>query len=103
MMRASGILPVIDILLNELYPTEIRSQAIALSETTCMAVSACHMKLFPYMKSTLGYHGACFIYAFFGVVCAIWGAITIPDNRGKSLVKIEIMYEKKDKIEEVKD
>ena len=94
-MRSSGIHPVMHILMNELYPTEIRAQAIAIEETITMSIGACHMKLFPLIRNTIGYHGACFIYATFGVICAIWGAVTIPDNRGKSLVKVEQMYEEK--------
>ena len=27
---------------------------------------------------------------------ALWGLNTIPDNRGKSLIKVEEMYEKKE-------
>ena len=44
---------------------------------------------------TLGFHGACCIYAIMAFLCAFWGAATIPDNRGKSLVKVEEFYENK--------
>ena len=43
----------------------------------------------------LGFHGACCIYAILAYLCAFWGAATIPDNRGKSLVKVEEFYEDK--------
>ena len=45
----------------------------------------------------LGFHGACYIYAILAFLCAFWGAATIPDNRGKSLVKVEEFYENKSK------
>ena len=45
----------------------------------------------------LGFHGACYIYAVLAFLCAFWGAATIPDNRGKSLVKVEEFYENKTK------
>ena len=45
----------------------------------------------------LGFHGACCIYAILAYLCAFWGAATIPDNRGKSLVKVEEFYENKTK------
>ena len=45
----------------------------------------------------LGFHGACCIYAIMAFLCAFWGAATIPDNRGKSLVKVEEFYENKTK------
>ena len=37
----------------------------------------------------------CFLYAALDVAGCLWGLKTIPDNRGKSLIKIEEMYEKK--------
>ena len=82
-------------LLTEAYPTEIRTQAISLTETMFMGLSAVHLKLYPSMKKAFGFHGACCFYALMAFICAIWGAITIPDNRGKSLVKVEEFYEKK--------
>ena len=45
----------------------------------------------------LGFHGACYVYAILAYLCAFWGAATIPDNRGKSLVKVEEFYENKSK------
>ena len=32
------------------------------------------------------------------LICAIWGAATIPDNCGKSFVKVEEFYEDKAEI-----
>ena len=37
--------------------------------------------------------GVFLIYAVMGLICALWGAFTMPDNRGKSLVKVEELYE----------
>ena len=47
------------------------------------------------MKNAIDIHGCCFLYGGFAIINCIWGAYTIPDNRGKSLVKVEEMYEKK--------
>ena len=37
--------------------------------------------------------GICCLFSVFALILIIWGAFTIPDNRGKSLVKVEEMYE----------
>ena len=93
--RGIGTLPVIFTLMNETFPTEIRTQAIGISETIAMGFGSLNISLYPVMKNTFGFHMTCYFYAAMGTLNAIWGAITIPDNRGKSLVKVEEFYEKK--------
>ena len=44
------------------------------------------------MKNSLDIYGVCFLHAGFAIANSILGAFTIPDNRGKSLVKVEEMY-----------
>ena len=81
----------------EAYPTEIRTQAMSLNETMWLGLSAVHFQLYPSMKNTLGLHGAFCFYSIMAFICAFWGAVTIQDNRGKSLVKVEEFYEDKAK------
>ena len=94
-MRSVGILPVLMLLLSEVFPTEIRSQSIGLATAFEVACGAAVMKLFPQMKSSMSLHGLFFLYGAVGVATCLWGLKTIPDNRGKSLIKVEEMYEKK--------
>ena len=94
-MRSVGILPVLILLLSEVFPTEIRSQSIGLTLAFEMASGAAVMKLFPQMKKSFSLHGLFFLYGALGVATCLWGLKTIPDNRGKSLIKVEEMYEKK--------
>ena len=88
-----GTYSVMYTLLNELYPTEIRTESIALTETICLAIGATSLKLYPDLKNLLYDQGVFLIYAVMGLICALWGAFTMPDNRGKSLVKVEELYE----------
>ena len=44
------------------------------------------------MKHTMGLDGLCIYYGALCLACCAWGAFSIPDNRGKSLVKVEEMY-----------
>ena len=41
------------------------------------------------MKGSLGLDGTCLLYSSISFLVILWGAYTIPDNRGKSLVNVE--------------
>ena len=47
------------------------------------------------MRDYLSLYGLYFLYGASGLASALWGLKTILDNRGKSLIKVEEMYEKK--------
>ena len=47
------------------------------------------------MKNAMDIYGVCFLHAGIAIFNCILGAFTIPDNRGKSLVKVEENYKKK--------
>ena len=94
-VRATCILPVIYPVMSEVFPTEIRTQSIGLVESFTLASGAICMKFFPEMKNGMNLHGLFFLYGALGVICCFYGFMTIPDNRGKSLIKVEEMYETK--------
>ena len=94
-MRSIGILPVLHLLLSELFPTEIRTQSIGLVQASHLACGAIAMNFFPQMKNYMSLHGLFFFYGASGIASCFWGLKTIPDNRGKSLIKVEEMYENK--------
>ena len=93
-MRAIGTLPVSTTLVTELYPTEIRTQSIGITDTLSFAVGGANMLLFPDIKNLIGFHGVFLLYTIMSVITASWGAFSIPETRGKSLVKVEEIYEK---------
>ena len=78
------------------YVISLRTQAIALTETLALGVGATMLKLYPELKDIISFHGVFFFYSAMGIICALWGVFTIPDNRGKSLVKVEEIYENND-------
>ena len=94
-MRAIGIIPVLHSLLSEVFPTEIRTQSIGLVQATDWGSGALSINFFPQMKEYFSFHGLFFLYGATGLVNCLWALKTIPDNRGKSLVKVEEMYENK--------
>ena len=58
-----------------------------------MSSGAICMKFFPDMKNLLTLHGLFFFYGASGIINCLWGLKTIPDNRGKNLIKVKQMYE----------
>jgi len=47
----------------------------------------------PVQEKFMGLHGLLFFYGVLGIISCFWGLRKIPDNRGKSLVEVEEMYE----------
>ena len=85
--------------MSECYPTDIRTQSIGITRSFVMICYAACVKFFPDMKSAIGLSNCLFLYGSIAFLNCIWGVIFIPDNRGKSLVKVEEMYEKNNKNE----
>ena len=79
--------------MSEVFPTEIRTESIGLVQAVSVASGAVCMKFFPEMKNLMTMHGLFFFYGASCIVGCLWGLKTIPDNRGKSLIKVEEMYE----------
>ena len=46
-------------------------------------------KLYPVFVDNLGFHGAFWLYGGVMVLEVIYGSLSIPENRGQSLVKTE--------------
>merc|ERR1711892_641102 len=84
-----GFMAVIQLLLAESFPTEIRSYASGI----CGMFTAINMfgatKLYPVFVDNLGFHGAFWLYGGVMVLEVIYGSLSIPENRGQSLVKTE--------------
>ena len=46
-------------------------------------------KLYPFFVDWMGFHGTFWMYGCVMVVEVIYGALSLPENRGQSLVKTE--------------
>jgi len=88
-----GVLVVVQLLLAECFPTEIRSYASGI----CGALAAVNTfgatKLFPSLQSLMGFHGTFWLYGGVMFFSAVFGALCIPENRGESLVKTEDKFQ----------
>ena len=53
------------------------------------------VKVFTDLENVITVPGLSILNAVFGLILIIWGALTIPDNRGKSLGKISNTNQRK--------
>ena len=93
-MRAGGIMPMLHTLMNEMFPTEIRTLSIGITQACLVLSGFSSVKVFPKLDSSIGYPSLCLIYTIVGIIIIIWAYATVPDNRGKSLAKVEELQEK---------
>merc|ERR1711892_990536 len=94
-----GFQSIIQLLSAESFPTEIRSYASGL----CGAFTALNMfgatRLYPYFIESLGFYGTFWMYGGVMVLETIYGAFSIPENKGQSLVKTEDKMVNNKKVE----
>ena len=88
-IRGAGIEPVLHILTNEMFPMAIRTLSIGITQSAFLISGFVSVKIFPTLENAMGLGYVCVIYSFICVLVILWGLFTIPDNRGKSLVKVE--------------
>ena len=72
-----------------------RTLASGITKACMSIVGVLGIIAFPPMKRVIGLHGILFFYASICMLSTIWGYIKIPETRGKSLTKVEEMYEVK--------
>ena len=88
---------MIHLLSGESYPTEIRPLCVGVTHSISSTLSAINIKTYPYQLESMQFHGTFYMYAAANVAAVLWGAFTIPDNRGLSLAKVEENYESQKK------
>ena len=92
--------PVLYTLVGELFPTEIRTLAVGIVQSSFFASAFIIVKSFPDLRSLIGIHGVCYLYASLGLLNTFWSICTIPDNRGMSLIRVEESYERREERRE---
>ena len=88
-IRGAGIEPVLHILTNEMFPMAIRTLSIGITQSAFLISGFVSVKIFPTLENAMGLGYVCVIYSFICFLVILWGLFTIPDNRGKSLAKVE--------------
>lgn len=84
-----GVMSVVQLLLAESFPTEIRSYASGIVGASTAINMFGATKLYPSFLANLGLHGTFWMYGAVMFIEVIYGALSIPENKGESLVKTE--------------
>jgi SP family arabinose:H+ symporter-like MFS transporter len=89
---ATGMGPVVWIVMAEIFPTRVRSRALSLSTVAlwlaCLLVTATFLSLI----NTLGVSGTFFLYAFISIVAYFFILKTVPETKGRTLEEIEAQW-----------
>ena len=88
-------MPIIHLLVAELFPTDVRTVSTGLTLATSFGTSTVVVKMFPYLESLMGIGNMFFVFGVASLGVLAWGACLIPENKGLSLVKVEQKYEVK--------
>jgi MFS family permease len=92
--HSTGTYPVIQLLLGELFPTDIRSLAIGLTLSAVLCMGTTNILIYSYLIESFQFFGTFYFYAATSCVTLLWGIFQIPDNRGLSLAKVEEKFSK---------
>ncbi|XP_069364364.1 probable metabolite transport protein CsbC [Maniola hyperantus] len=99
----SGPYPVLEALLGEIYPIELKVHFFFFSGIIYMSSLSLIVLLLPTMVSAMGYHGLFLTNA--GIMCISLGYIwlRLPETKGRTLQEIEIYFKTKNfhEIDEV--
>ncbi|XP_046664102.1 facilitated trehalose transporter Tret1-like isoform X1 [Homalodisca vitripennis] len=85
---AIGVSPVTFIIMGEIFPTYIKSYAIAKLLMVLGTTAFIFVKCFPIMKSLLKPHGLFWLYAVSSLAFSIFFYYHLPETKGKSLSEI---------------
>jgi MFS family permease len=84
-----GIFPVMQMLMGELFPSDLRSLSIGLTISAGLCLGTTNILVYTYLVHFLQFFGTFYFYASVQFLALIWGFCMIPDNRGLSLAKVE--------------
>jgi hypothetical protein len=90
-----GLSTVIYILLSESFPTDIRTASVGIVHTLETVALMLNVKCYPILTATIGFPAVAYIYAAMICLMTLWGAATIRNTDGLTLVEVERMFEKK--------
>jgi MFS family permease len=92
---ASGLGPVPFAVVGEILPTDIKGKAAGFNMFACSITIFLVTKFFPSLVKLLGSGSTFLLFAVLGAIGTILVFIFVPETKGKTLVEIQKMLEKK--------
>ncbi|XP_045495344.1 facilitated trehalose transporter Tret1-like [Colias croceus] len=89
---AVGPYPVLEAMLTEINPLEIKTFNIVLMGILAGIVNFLAIKLAPSMFLVIGHHGVFFLNAFIAFMCLAYFWFFLPETKGRTLQEIELYF-----------
>ena len=89
-----GIISVKNILLSELFPTEIRSISVGIVEALANVAVYCSMMVYPIASGAGAFFELMLGYAAISAFMTVWAIFTVAETDNMSLVEIENSFRK---------
>ena len=94
-----GLLPALNILTGELFPTEIRNISVGIVKAVTYVAAYINMTVYPLISSSAdSFFELMLGYGAISAFMALWAIITVKDTDHLSLVEIERLY-KNDEVD----
>lgn len=91
----SGPYPVLEALLGEIYPLDVKVHMFFFSGSMLFASMSLTIVLLPIMVTGIGYHGMFFTNAVVMVISLGYIWLRLPETKGRTLQEIEIYFKTK--------
>ena len=89
-----GIISVKNILLSELFPTDIRNISLGIVEALAYVAVYCNMMVYPIASGASAFFELMLGYAVISAFMTVWAIFTVEKTDNMSLVEIENSYKK---------
>ncbi|VVD01921.1 unnamed protein product [Leptidea sinapis] len=89
---AAGPYPVLEALLTEINPLEVKSFCLITLGILIGVIQFLAVKLAPGMFISIGYHGVFFLNAAIVFICLLYLWFYMPETKGRSLQEIEVYF-----------
>ena len=90
-----GTISVMNILLPELFPTDIRSISVGIVEAMANVAVYCSMMVYPIASGAGAFFELMLGYGVISAFMTVWAIFTIQDTDNMSLVEIENSFRKR--------
>ena len=89
-----GILTIMNILLAELFPTDIRSISVGIVRAVAYMANYGNMMAYPMVSSVNAFGELMFVYGAIAAFMTVWAIITVKETDNMSLVEIENSFKR---------
>ncbi|XP_045768060.1 facilitated trehalose transporter Tret1-like [Maniola jurtina] len=88
----AGPYPILDVLMGEIFPLEIKLYCFFLSAPLLLGTVFLCLLTLPYIVSVMGYHGLFLLNTGIMFVCLAYLYARLPETKGKTLQEIEVYF-----------